>query len=240
MYENRTYRKKVNNTNLHSFQVSVKETDLHISAKKKLIKESTLLIKNYRETVEIYIKENPDFLSSFIPIPVKSTDPDIIKDMKINSEKAGVGPMASIAGVISEYVGKSLLKYSDEIIVENGGDIFLNVLEPVTVALYAGDSPLSSKIGIRISDINKNISICTSTGTFGHSHSMGSADAVCVLSEYSALADAAATSICNRVRNEADIQKSIDYGKQIDGLSGIIVILNEKIGIWGELEIVGL
>ena len=238
MYKNRTYRNQINNRELVLFQVSVEETDLMISAKKKLIKESTFFIKKYRKTVESYILKNPEFRTTLQPLAIKNSDPYIIKDMKKAGQKAEVGPMASIAGVISEYVGKSLLKYSDEIIIENGGDTFIKVDNPLTVGIYAGDSPLSSKIGIHFMDVKKMFSVCTSSGTFGHSHSMGNADAVCVISESAPLADAAATAICNKVKKGCDIQNSIDFGKQIKNIKGIIIIIKEQMGVWGDVELV--
>ena len=37
-----------------------------------------------------------------------------------------------------------------------------------------------------------------------------------------------------------DIQKVIDFGKTIPGVSGIVIIKGENIGLWGDLKIVQL
>ena len=102
-----------------------------------------------KEIVEDYLKKNPVFSKSLTPLDVESQAPLFIQKMSESSREAGVGPMASVAGVMAEFVGKELLNFSKEIIVENGGDIFLKTLQNRTVAIYAGESPLSGKIGDR-------------------------------------------------------------------------------------------
>ena len=111
---------------------------------------------------------------------------------------------------------------------------------PVTVGLYGGNSPLSLKLGLRVPDIGIPIGVCTSSGTVGHSLSMGRADAICVVSESCALADAAATSVGNRVMTEKDIKGAIEFGKRIDGVLGLVVMIGKDIGLWGDLEVVPL
>jgi len=146
--------------------------------------------------------------------------------------------MASVAGVIAEYVGRRLLPYSDEVIIENGGDIFVKKNSAVTVAVFAGKSPLSLKIGLRIDPCGLPIALCTSSGTVGHSLSFGKADAVCVISRSCALADAAATSVGNQVKSKHDIENALEFGKSIPGVTGLLIIIGDKLGAWGDLEIV--
>ena len=106
------------------------------------------------------------------------------------AQAAGVGPMAAVAGALAEQVGQRLLKSTSEVIIENGGDIFIGARQILTVGVYAGGSPLSLKLGLRIDPAKGIRGICTSSGTVGHSLSFGKADAVCVLSDSCALADA--------------------------------------------------
>jgi len=160
--------------------------------------------------------------------------------MAAASEKTGVGPMAAVAGAIAEHVGKDLLSYTDEVVVENGGDLFIRTDSPVTVGIFAGRSPFSMRIGLRVDPKGKPVSICTSSGTIGHSLSLGKADAVCVVSESCSLADAAATSIGNHVVSKTDIQKAIEFGQNIHGVTGLVIIMGDKIGLYGKVEIVPL
>ncbi len=240
MYQNRSYRNLWRGDNLVSFRVTVKETDLFIHARKYLQDITKELILKYRGYIEAYIDRYPDFLQTLKPWRTGGPMPVIIEDMVIASEKAGVGPMAAVAGAIAGHVGADLLSYTDEVVVENGGDIFFKINDPVTVGIFAGESPLSLRTGLHLDTGGKPISVCTSSGSIGHSLSLGKADAVCVVSTSCSLADAAATSIGNRVKSAAHIQTAIDFGKQIHGIRGIVVIISNEIGFWGDLEVVPL
>ncbi|MCP4613862.1 MAG: UPF0280 family protein, partial [Planctomycetes bacterium] len=143
-----------------------------------------------------------------------------------------------VAGAIAEKVGKYLLAYSPEIIVENGGDIFLKTTEKRLVGIYAGDSPLTGKIALEINSDETPMGICTSSGTVGHSLSFGNADAVIVISPSTPLADAAATAIGNIIHEVTHINSGIEFAQGIDGLKGIVIIKDDTMGIWGEVKIV--
>ena len=146
--------------------------------------------------------------------------------------------MAAVAGAIAGRVGTDLLAHTPEVIVENGGDIFIKVNQPITIGIYAGVSPLSLQVGLQLSDIEKPFAVCTSSGTIGHSLSMGRADAVCVVADSCALADAVATAAGNHVHSKADIQAAVDFGKAVQGVKGMAVIVGDGLGIWGQLNLV--
>jgi ApbE superfamily uncharacterized protein (UPF0280 family) len=238
MYQERSYRHLIQSENLVSFEVSVKETDLSVHAARPLSNEARESVLTHRGHIESYIKAHPQFLKTLVPMCIKGPAPQIVRDMSNAGIDAGVGPMAAVAGAVAEYVGRDLLHYSDEIIVENGGDIFVKLNHPFTAAIYAGESPLSLKTGILVNFAGQSIAICTSSATFGHSLSKGAADAVCVISKSCCIADAAATSICNQVGSVSQIEHAVNFGKQIKGVLGIVVIAKDKIGLWGNVEIV--
>jgi len=150
----------------------------------------------------------------------------------------GVGPMAAVAGAIAEFVGRELLEFSPEIIVENGGDIFVKSLRQRTIGIYAGGSPLTGRLGLQIEPEDTPLGICTSSGTVGHSLSFGRADAAIVLADSATLADAAATAIGNRVSEPADIEKGIEFAQSIGQLKGVVIIKGDKLGVWGEVKLV--
>jgi ApbE superfamily uncharacterized protein (UPF0280 family) len=238
--QTRSYRNLVLTDKLIDFRVTVKETDLFVQALKPLEDITRELILEKRGYIENYIKRFPEFARTLNPWHVQGPEAIIINEMAIAGEKAEVGPMAAVAGAIAEHVGKGLLKHSDEVVVENGGDVFLRLYNPVNIGIFAGKSPLSLRMGVCIESREKPISICTSSGTVGHSLSLGNADAVCVVSDACSLADAAATSIGNRVISKTDIQPAIDFGKKIRGVKGIVVIIGNEVGIWGDLKVVPL
>ncbi len=237
MYEPRTYRNWVKGKGLVSFNVIVKETDLYIRASKNLKSKAHKLVIKYREALERYIERDPTFLTSLEPIIVGDDAPRIVKTMAESARKAGVGPMSSVAGAIAEFVGTELLAYSPEVIVENGGDIFLKSLEKRLISIYAGKSSLTGKIGLEIEPEKTPLGICTSSGKVGHSISFGLADAVVVLSPSTPLADAAATAIGNVIQRPDDIPSGIELAKNITGVKGVLIIIDDKVGVWGEVTI---
>jgi len=240
MQHNRTYRNLINKAGLISFRVSVKETDLLVQADCGLAEQATDLVLRHRGVIESYVQMYPDFLKTLTPWRIRGPVPRIIRDMAAAGAAAGVGPMAAVAGAISAHVGVDLLSYTSQVIVENGGDVFLKIKDPGTIAIYAGASPLSLKIGLKVYPHGNPLGVCTSSGTVGHSFSFGKADAASVVAHDCALADAAATAVCNQVQSGKDIQKAIDFGKRIRGVNGLIVIIGDRIGMWGDLEIVPL
>jgi ApbE superfamily uncharacterized protein (UPF0280 family) len=240
MYQERKYRNLVNTDKLKTFRVVVKETDLLVHAARKLVAETKELVLEHRGYVEAYIQTHPEFMTTLDPWGLEGPAPNIISDMTFAGRDAGVGPMAAIAGAIAEHVGLGLLNLTDQVIVENGGDIFIKTNTPATVGIFAGASPLSMQVGIQLDCEKQPAAVCTSSGTLGHSLSLGKADAVCVVAESCALADAAATSIGNLIQTPADINGAISAGKRIARIKGIVIIAGEKIGAWGNLEVVAL
>ena len=237
MYEPRSYRHWVKDKDLISFNVAVKETDLYIRASSNLYRKAYKLVLKYRRMLEEYIKRNPAFLTSLEPLTVSEDAPYITREMAKAASKVGVGPMASVAGAVAEFIGNELLAFSPEIIIENGGDIFLKSLNSRMIGIYAGKSPLTGRIALEIKGEETPVGICTSSGTVGHSLSKGRADAVIVLSPSTILADAAATAIGNLIVQQSDIPNGIEMAKGIEGLRGIIIIQGDKMGLWGEVEI---
>lgn len=237
-YQKRFYRDWFKSINLAFFDICEGETDLRIGASRNLYNEALNSVRKYRKQLEEYIKENPRFLKSLQPIEIEGYVPVIIRRMVEASAKANVGPMAAVAGAIGEMVGMELLQYSDEVMVENGGDLFIKTNVPRKVGIYAGDSLLSGIFALKIYPEDTPVGICTSSGTVGHSLSFGKADAAVVVSRDTFLADAVATAVCNRVKNPSDIQDAIEFAAGIDGVEGVLIIIEDRLGAQGRIELV--
>jgi uncharacterized protein len=238
-YQPRTYRGHVIADNLACFQVIVEETDVLILSDSDFSKQARCIIKELRLILKNYINKNPKFARSLTPVSDDRKCPDIIRDMIHASRKCMVGPMASVAGAMSEAVGKELLKYSSQVIVENGGDIFMSSNQKRIVGVYTGeDSKFNNKLAIQINPKDMPCGICTSSATIGHSLSFGNADAAVVISDSCSLADACATCLCNMVKTKDDIAKAINFGKSIKGINGILVVMKDRLGAWGNISLV--
>jgi len=240
MREPRFYRHWIKDDDLVSFELTVKQTDLYLRARRNLKDKALDSLRKHRGSLESYIARHPIFLTTLQPYQAEAGDPGIVREMAKVSQLTGVGPMAAVAGAIAEAVGRDLLAFTREIVVENGGDIFLKVSKRRLVGIYAGQSSLSKRIALEIMPQETPLGICTSSGTIGHSLSLGSADAVIVLSQSTALADAAATALCNMVKSSDDIPQTIEEAQSIAGLRGLVVIMGDKMGVWGKVKIVPL
>ena len=236
--EHRTYRDYSASEGLVSFTAAVKETDLFISAQRNLEKKALDAVVQARYILENYIVQNPLFKTSLAPLPDDPFAQPLVQAMLRAGAACNVGPMAAVAGAVAEYVGTELLKYSDEVIVENGGDIFFKITRPITVGIFAGASPLSERIGIKIQPIDAPFGICTSSGTVGPSLSFGTADAVTIRAASAALADAAASAVGNAVNTKEHIQRALEIGKKISAIDGIVIIKDDKLGVWGNIELI--
>lgn len=237
-YKPRFYRFWSKDTNLVSFNVVVKETDLYIRARRNLRKKALDVVLKQRALLEGYIARHPGFVTALVPFPVGADAPLIVREMAEASLKVGVGPMAAVAGAIAEAVGRELLNYSSEVIVENGGDIFLCHKKPRHIGIYAGNSSLSGKLALEIEPEDTPLGVCTSSGTVGHSLSFGKADAAIVLSPSTALADAAATAVGNLVKTAEDMPRAIEFVREVEGLTGIAIIVGDKMAVWGKINLV--
>jgi len=236
-YVERTYRNRISTGFLTSFQIREGQTDLFIRADQDLTGLATASLHLYRSHLEAYIQSHPEFLSSLQPLPQDPLAPPIVKAMLRAGACAHVGPMAAVAGAVADFVGRELLKYSHNVIVENGGDLFVKAKQEINIALFAGESPLSYKIALKVKPEETPLGICTSSATVGHSLSFGKADAVCVKAETAALADAAATAIGNSVREPREIKNALESGIRLPGVLGILIVAVNQMGVIGEMEL---
>ncbi len=238
MYRHRFYRDFSNNDRWVSYRVNEESTDLYIRSQKNFAYWTQKLIRELRGIIKRHIQIQPDFVNSFEPIKSLPHVHPVISKMYKASQKANVGPMASVAGVIAEHVGLEICKWSEEVIVENGGDNFLKLIEPGKNTIFAGTSIFSGKIGLCIHPEKTPLAVCTSSGTVGHSHSQGRADAVIVTAKDTALADAVATGAANLIHSEIDFQAALDYALAIEGIAGVVLIYQDKFAAQGDIELI--
>lgn len=225
---------------LPCWRVQHLETELFICADKRCDVIADKAVCDLRAQLDAYIAAHPLFLHSLEPLDPEPDAPQVVKVMCRAARKAGVGPMAAVAGAFSACVGQEILKTSSQVIVENGGDIFIKTNEPKTAAIYAGNSPLNMKVGIKIDSVAMPMSVCTSAGTVGPSISFGKADAAVVVSLDAYLADACATRLGNEIKSAADIEKALDIIMRIEGITGALAIAGDVCGALGDIQIEAL
>jgi ApbE superfamily uncharacterized protein (UPF0280 family) len=241
MYEERNYRQSFG-LDLEMHCLAVKETDLAICVPSgmwddHLERRVIAVINHMREGLENYILSDPQFLCTHEPYTPRPFAPPIAMAMAAAAAKAGVGPMAAVAGAFSQVVGQLLEPICGEVVVENGGDIYLAGCKERLIGIFAGSSPFSDKVALKISGRQLPLGICTSSGTVGPSFSYGVADAAVILSADTLLADAVATGSANLVQSKADVAKAVEFAMGIVGITGALVIKDDAIAAAGAVEL---
>jgi len=244
VFEERTYRTQFNTARFSGFEVKFQETDLWIgidptSFNPEMKDVVFSKIKSLRKKLNEYIETEPFFRKSLKPFQPGENAPEEAKEMALAAEKAGIGPMSTVAGLFAREAGKELIQnFSvEEMVIENGGDIFALLNNELVLSVFAGNSPLSERIGLAIPAGMGKIGICTSAGTVGPSFSAGKADAVVVICEDVLLADAFATAFGNKVKSPDDVEKAINSSEKYPEIISMLIICEDKIGIRGDFEI---
>ncbi|MFX0082920.1 MAG: UPF0280 family protein [Candidatus Hodarchaeota archaeon] len=227
---------------------SEKESDITIfSESKTAILKAKQIFYIHRRSLEKYVSKNNLFLTSLSPIKV-NTEIKIINLMADAAYICDVGPMAAVAGALADLMLEAMkneneAEESDFIeaqiaLVENGGEIAVDTIEPMNIALFAGNNELNLNIGFIIEKKDCPLGIGTSSATIGHAISFGQADTVTIFATNATLADAAATRVANSVKGK-DVEKSIklglDIADDIEGVIGTFISRDDKIGQAGKL-----
>ncbi|HHW15576.1 MAG TPA: UPF0280 family protein [Firmicutes bacterium] len=243
MYPYRAWSEET--ADLVTFEVRVRETDLlvrlgipeDVSSLRRRVES---LVREVRRGLEAYLALDPAFRTALTPHPVPLHAPALVRRMAQAGAAAGVGPMAAVAGAIAAEVGERLLRETPEVFLENGGDLYLASRRPVTVAVFAGKSPFTGLLGLRLKPEALPAGVCTSAGTVGPSLSFGTADAAVIVAGDAALADAVATATGNRVRSTADLQAAADWARGVPGVTGAVLVKDDHLAVAGEVELVRL
>lgn len=214
------------------YHFELRETIATILAdNEEVIQAASMGMRTARSELERYLVRDPFFGTSYEPVQVPD-HPIIARRMAQAAEKAGVGPMAAVAGAVAEHgVAAAQKSGASFCVIDNGGDIALITDRPVRIGIYAGESPLSGKYAFVIRPTDEIYGICTSSATVGHSFSFGTADSVTVFSSDPILADAVATAVCN-VLTISDKSCLDELDTEIDG---VYATFNDTSIIWGEV-----
>lgn len=244
MYEPRLYRGEMNRERFRFIQVIHHESDLLLGLPHKctdpgIIECAENELIRLRQLLLEYSEKDPRFLTSLDPIdPVNGiNESEELGCMIRCGKRTGTGPMSAVAGLFAQEVGRKIVDSFGalEVVVENGGDLYLrNEVELVSV-IHAGESALSDKMAFVLPA--GEWGICTSSGTMGHSFSRGRADAVTVIATSAPLADSWATAIANRIAGAGDMERELDAVSRIPEILACSIIVEGQIGIRGEMEV---
>jgi ApbE superfamily uncharacterized protein (UPF0280 family) len=219
IYNERFYRSNFATQRFHPLCIQEGESDIWIgwNARGETVDHAELqnaaekILSSLRKDILEYAKQYPYFLTALEPIPQNDKAPAIIFSMTAAAHAADVGPRASVAGALAEYLGKMLDDqfHFEEIVVENGGDFWLKIQSPLSIGVYAGLSSLSQNLAVVLHPENTPVGLACSSGTVGPSLSYGKADASLVIAKSAAAADAWATALGNRAKSKNDLEEAL-------------------------------
>jgi len=191
------------------------------------------IIKQRNDLTE-HIRKNPVFFYSLESVDCKRKDPEIVRMMSRASYFAGVGPMASVAGAISQLALERMTEAgSSHVVINNGGDICMKPGKNVTVGLFAGEGKRQNDLCVRVPK-NRAVSICSSSSKMGHSLSFGNCDLATVIGKRGEICDAMATAVANRIKTEDDIEPELNASVKRKGIYKVIASINGKMGFAGK------
>ncbi len=234
-YEPRDYRLTIGADDLVSFEVGVAETDLMVLAREPLGEQARAAIREVRRQIESHAVLRPEFLTARSPLPPDELAPLVPGLMYQAAAQADTGPMAAVAGAVAEFVARELREFSDQVIVENGGDLFIISARERLVAVRAGTSRFDGRLALAVPP--GELAVCTSSGTVGHSASAGRADAVVIAADDGAFADALATAVANRVSSRDAAEDALVWARSRGDIRHALIICADTMAAWGDFEL---
>ena len=243
-YKERSYRSRFSNDERRWFCVKFLESDLWIGVDRDSYSASMeqdvyAMLVELRRTMDAYLLMDLQYKTALVPYDAGLEAPTILKEMSRVSHKTGIGPMSAVAGAVALRVADFIKSKFNvkEVIVENGGDIYADAGSDMDIAVFAGQSPLSERVGLHIPVSAFPLGICTSSGTVGPSLSLGRADAMMIVCKDVLLADSYATAMANRIQSVNDLQLVIDRISNTPDILGALAIKSDRLAVCGQYEL---
>ena len=213
-----------------SFDIQVQDMTLHIQAGTDFNEESRAAALSFWEQLHAYTLRNPDIRSSKRPIDVPEDAPEIVREIVRAARRAGVGPMYSFQGAVTDYVGRFLSREVSEVTVNCDGDYF--ILGRRRQKLTVLRRPSGSTMAVVVPASKRGIGISMTLG-----RGRASIDGLAVLAESCMVADAAAAGVQAILPKENGFASALAYLRQVRGVLGGLVVVGERIGMAGAVEI---
>jgi ApbE superfamily uncharacterized protein (UPF0280 family) len=213
-----------------TFDIQVQDLVLHISAGTDFNEESRAAALSFWEQLQAYALRNPEIRTSKRPIDVPKDAPAIVREMVRSARTAGVGPIFSFQGAVTDYVGRFLAEQSHELTVSCGGDYFIVARKRQKLTVLR--KPGGESIAVVVQPLRDGVGISTTVG-----RGRATLDGLAVLASSCMLADAAAAGVQAILPKDDGFRLALGYLKRVPGVHGGLVVLGERIGVAGNVEI---
>jgi ApbE superfamily uncharacterized protein (UPF0280 family) len=213
-----------------TFDIQVQDLVLHVSAGTDVGEESRAAALSFWEQLQAYALRNPEVRTSKRPIEVPTDAPAIVREMVQAARAAGVGPMFSFQGAVTDHVGRFLSQQAHELTVSCGGDYFIVARKRQKLTVHR--KPSGEAIAVVVQPRSEGLGISTSLG-----RGRSAVDGLAVIATSCMLADAAAAGVQAILPKSDGFRLALTYLKRVPGVWGGLVVLGDRIGVAGGVEI---
>jgi ApbE superfamily uncharacterized protein (UPF0280 family) len=212
------------------FDVPVQDMLLRVKGPEHVYEEVRAAGMLFWEQIQSYAIRNPAFRTSKRPLEVPETAPAIIREMAESAASAGVGPMFTFQGALTEYVGRKLADALSEVSVSCGEDHYVVTRRRMRL-------PVQSGMGLAVV-------VKPELGPHGVFMRLTPGDeageilgGLVVVGRSCIVADAAAAAATAIVPKPDGFRTALRYLRGLPGLYGALVIEGHRIGVTGALEL---
>ncbi len=203
---------------------------LRITASPDYEEESRAAALSFWEQLHSYALQHPEFRQSKRPLPVPEQAPGIVREMVEAATGAGVGPMFTFQGAVTDQVGRFLARAMPELTVACEGDYFILTRKRLKLAVKRrGGEP----INVVLDPDPRGVGVST---TLGRGRGFGP-DGLAVIAESCMAADAAAAGVQAILPKPDGFRLALQYLQKVPGVRGGVVVQAERIGVAGGVEI---
>jgi hypothetical protein len=215
-----------------SFDIQVQDMTLHITAPEDYAEESRAAALGFWEQLQSYALRDPSFRQSKRPLQRVAADaPEVVREMVASATRAGVGPMFTFRGAVTDQVGRFLAGSLHEVTVACDGDYFIVTRKRMKLGVKRRGGP---PITVAVEPSRRGVGVST---TLGRGRGGVGPDGLAILADSCTLADAAAAGV-QAILSKADgFHQALTYLGQVRGVQGGIVVVGERIGVAGGVEI---
>ncbi|MGE5227794.1 MAG: hypothetical protein ACM3OO_13045 [Planctomycetaceae bacterium] len=217
-----------------SFDIQVQDLVLRITAPDDFAEESRAAALSFWEQLQSYGLRDPAFRGSKRPLDKVASDaPPIVKEVVAAAAAAGVGPMFSFRGAVVDEVGRFLAAQISEVTVACDGDYFLKAKRRLRLAVKRrGGEPIT----VALEPTGRGIGVST---TLGRGRQGAGPDGLAVIAQTCMLADAAAAGVQACLPKPDGFGMALHYLHRVPGVHGGVVVIGDRIGVSGHVEIAG-
>ncbi len=213
-----------------NFDIQVQDMVLHISADTDFNEESRAAALSFWEQLQAYALRNPNVRTSKRPMDEPDDAPTIVRELIRAARTAGVGPMYSFQGAVTDHVGRFLTRSTRDVTVACGGDYFIAAKKRQKLTVFRGLT--GGSLALVVPPTSDGLGISTSAG-----RGRVSIDGLVVVASSCMLAEAAAAGVEAILPKEHGFRAALSYLKKVPGVLGGVVIAGEAIGVAGGVEL---